>query len=88
VTGVTGAREGLPVELEPAVKRIKERSKKPVAVGFGISTPEQARRISGFADGIIIGSAIVKIVEENLKSPVLTDKVKDFVSSFGEALKS
>jgi tryptophan synthase alpha chain len=88
VTGVTGAREKLPEELEPAIKRIKEQSKKPVAVGFGISTPEQAKRISLFADGIIIGSAIVKMIEENLKSPGLTDKMRDFVSSFAKALKS
>jgi len=88
VTGVTGARERLPEELEPAVKGIKEQSKKRVAVGFGISTPEQAQKVSLFADGIIIGSAIVKIIEENLKSPELTDKVRDFISSFAEALKS
>jgi tryptophan synthase alpha chain len=88
VTGVTGARERLPEELGPAVKRIKEQSKKRVAVGFGISTPEQAQKLSLFADGIIIGSAIVKMIEENLKNPELTDKVRDFVYSFTNALKS
>jgi tryptophan synthase alpha chain len=88
VTGVTGAREKLPEELESAVKRIKEQSKKRVAVGFGISTPEQAKRVSLFADGIIIGSAIVKMIEENIESPELTEKVRDFVSSFANALKS
>jgi tryptophan synthase alpha chain len=88
VTGVTGARENLPDDLEPAVKRIKEQSKKPVAVGFGISTPEHAKRIGLFADGVIVGSAIVKMIEENLRHPELTLKVKDFVSSFANALKS
>ena len=88
VTGVTGAREKLPEELEPAVKGIKEQSKKRVAVGFGISTPEQAQKVSLFADVIIIGSSIVKMIEENLKNPELTDKVRNFVSSFAEALKS
>lgn len=88
VTGVTGARENLPDDLEPTVKRIKEQSKKPVAVGFGISTPEQAKRIGLFADGVIVGSAIVKMIEENLRHPELTLKVKDFVSSFAQALKS
>ena len=88
VTGVTGARENLPDDLEPAVKGIKEQSKKPVAVGFGISTPEQAKRIGLFADGVIVGSAIVKMIEENVRHPELTLKVKDFVSSFVEALKS
>jgi tryptophan synthase alpha chain len=88
VTGITGAREKLPEELELAVKGIKEQSKKRVAVGFGISTPEQAKRVSLFADGIIIGSAIVKMIEENIGSPELTDRVRDFVSSFANALKS
>jgi tryptophan synthase alpha chain len=88
ITGVTGTREKLPEELELAVKAVKEQSKKRVAVGFGISTPEQAKRISLFADGVIVGSAIVKTIEENLKNPELTNRVKDFVSSFAKALKS
>ncbi len=88
VTGVTGARENLPEELEPAVKRIKEQSRKRVAVGFGISTPEQAKKVGLFADGVIVGSAIVRMIEESLKNPELTIRVKDFVSSFAQALKS
>ena len=88
VTGVTGARENLPDDLEPAVKRIKEQSEKPVAVGFGISTAEQAKGIGLFADGVIVGSAIVKMIEENVRDPDLPLRVKDLVSSFAEALKS
>jgi tryptophan synthase alpha chain len=88
VTGVTGARENVPEELEPAVNKVKGQSKKPVAVGFGISTPEQAKKIGLFADGVMVGSAIVKMVEENVRHPELTLKVKDFVSSFAKALKS
>ena len=88
VTGVTGTREKLPEELMLAVKAVKEQSKKRVAVGFGISTPEQAKRISRFADGVIIGSAIVKMIEENLKNPEMISKVQDFIYSFAKALKS
>ncbi len=88
VTGVTGTRENLPEEVGLAVKRIKEISQKPVAVGFGISSPEQAKRVSRFADGVIVGSAIVKIIGENLKSPDMIDRVGDFVSSLTKALKS
>ncbi len=88
VAGVTGARENLPEDLEPAVKRIKEQSKKRVAVGFGISTPEQAKKIGLFADGVIVGSAIVKMIEGNLKRREVVGRVKDFVSSFAQALKS
>jgi tryptophan synthase alpha chain len=88
VTGVTGARDKLPEELELAVKAVKEQSKKRVAVGFGVSTPKQAKSISLFADGVIIGSAIVKLIEENLKNPELIDKVGGFISSFAKVLKS
>jgi len=58
VTGVTGTRKELPESLERDVRRVKENSGKPVAVGFGISTPEQAKEVSRFADGIIVGSAL------------------------------
>jgi tryptophan synthase alpha chain len=88
VIGVTGVRDKLPEGLESAVIRIKEYSKRPVAVGFGISTPEQAKAIGRFADGVIVGSAIVKIVEENLNNPDMIERVRDFVTSLSNALKS
>jgi tryptophan synthase alpha chain len=88
VTGVTGTRENLPDELEQAIRRVKEHGKKPVAVGFGISTPAQAKTMSRFADGVIVGSAIVKIIEEKLDSPDLVNQVGDFVASLAQALKS
>jgi tryptophan synthase alpha chain len=88
ITGVTGAREKLPEELEITVERIKNKIRKPVAVGFGISTPEQVKEVNRFADGIIVGSAIVKTIEENLKNPDMITRVGDFVSSLAEALKS
>ena len=88
VTGVTGARGKMPDELESAVRQIKKQSKKPVAVGFGISTPEQAREVGRFADGVIVGSAIVKMIEENLDRPELVARVGRFVASLAEALKS
>ena len=87
VTGVTGARGTLPHGLELAVSQIKGVTQKPVAVGFGISTPEQARNLSLFADGVIVGSAIVKIIGENLKRPELATKVGNFVASLAEGLK-
>jgi tryptophan synthase alpha chain len=59
-----------------------------VAVGFGISSPEQARDVARFADGVIVGSAIVKIIKENLDGPELMTRVGDFVGSLAEALNS
>jgi tryptophan synthase alpha chain len=87
ITGVTGTREKLPAELEMAVRGIKEQSEKPVAVGFGISTPEQAREVSRFADGVIVGSAIVKIIEEEAGNESLADRVGDFISSLAAAIQ-
>jgi tryptophan synthase alpha chain len=60
--GVTGMRDTLPPELPDFVNRVKKLTSGPVAVGFGISTPEQARTVAGLADGVIIGSAMVKAV--------------------------
>ncbi len=79
LTGVTGARESLPTEVEESVKRIKKAADKPIAVGFGISTAEQAKRIASFADGVIIGSAIVGLIERNTGNPDLVRIVSDFV---------
>ena len=59
-TGVTGERSELPAELSELVARVKAATKLPVAVGFGVSTPEQAGRVAREADGVIVGSAIVK----------------------------
>ena len=87
VTGVTGTRGKLPDHLEPALKQIKEQSRKPVAVGFGVSTPEQVKEVSRIADGVIVGSAIVKMIEENLKHPDLVIRVGSFIASLAKALK-
>jgi tryptophan synthase alpha chain len=62
-TGVTGARAELPPELAAEVKAVKARSKLPVAVGFGISTPAQAAAVAGVADGVVVGSALIAKVE-------------------------
>lgn len=59
-TGVTGERSELPVELAELVQRVKANTKLPVAVGFGVSTPEQAAAVAQVADGVVVGSAFVK----------------------------
>ncbi len=63
--GVTGIRTEIKTDLKSIIDVAKEAAKVPVAVGFGINTPEQAAKISKIADGIIVGSAIVKIIAEN-----------------------
>jgi len=59
LTGVTGARTGLPADLADFVGRVRVSARTPVAVGFGISTPEQARAVGKIADGVIVGSAVI-----------------------------
>ncbi len=64
LTGITGAREELPPELEEYVSGIRRAVSLPVAVGFGISTPQQAAVVAGLADGVVVGSAVVKEIYE------------------------
>ena len=62
LVGVTGARESLPPDLAEFVTRVRAVTDKPLAVGFGIATPEQAAQVAKIADGVIVGSALVKAV--------------------------
>jgi len=65
LTGVTGARSQLTAGLAEFVARVREAAHTPLAVGFGISTPEQAREVAGIADGVIIGSALINAVDDS-----------------------
>ena len=65
LTGVTGARTQVPPDIEALVGRVKALSALPVCVGFGVSTPEQAQAIGRLADGVIVGSALVGLVERS-----------------------
>ncbi len=64
VTGITGARSELPPDLARFVERVRRHTDLPLAVGFGIGTREQAAAVAGFADGVIVGSALVKAAGE------------------------
>jgi tryptophan synthase alpha chain len=63
VTGVTGARDSLPTELNSFIARVRKVARQPLCVGFGISTPEQARQVAEIADGVIVGSRIIQLME-------------------------
>jgi tryptophan synthase alpha chain len=86
VTGVTGVRSSLDKDIERYVKKIRKFSDLPVGVGFGISTPDQANKITRFADAVIVGSALIKVIEENLKSPHLVQKVKSFIHKLKQGM--
>jgi tryptophan synthase alpha chain len=81
LTGVTGARKKLPADLMNKLKEIKQITSKPVCAGFGISSAAQVKAIGKHCDGVIIGSAIVKKITENLKNKNLEVKVGAFVSN-------
>lgn len=83
--GVTGTRSEIKTDLKTITQHIKEVTDIPVAIGFGINTPDQAKEYSHIADGIIVGSAIVDIVAEyGENSP---EKVYDYVKAMKNAMK-
>lgn len=82
--GVTGVRSEITTDIGEMVRLVKSVSDTPCAVGFGISTPEQAKKISESADGVIVGSAIVKIVAKYGKDCI--KPVCDYVKSMKEAI--
>lgn len=84
--GVTGIRKDITTDLDSIVQTIKSVSDVPVAIGFGINTPEQAKKYSQIADGVIVGSAIVKIIEQYGKDA--PDRVYDYVKSMTDVMKS
>lgn len=83
--GVTGVRSEIKTDLESITQAIKEATDIPVAIGFGINTPEQAKKYSQIADGVIVGSAIVKLIAEYGEDA--PDKVYDYVKSMTDAIK-
>ncbi|MGI8602638.1 MAG: tryptophan synthase subunit alpha [Verrucomicrobiales bacterium] len=86
--GVTGAQQTLASNIAQQVAIIKSASEVPVCVGFGISTPEQAASVARVADGVVVGSAIVKKIEEHRCEPDLALRVGGFVKRLVSATKS
>jgi len=86
-TGVTGARQDVPEELPALIGRVKERTRTPVCVGFGISQPEHVRRIGAFADGVAVGSALVNVIARNGDGPALLDEVRTFTKGLKAATR-
>ena len=85
--GVTGMQQTVSSTIAPMIAKIRNHTDLPIAVGFGISTPDQARRVAGEADAVVVGSAVVNRIAWCGKSPQLP-KVKDFVKSLARAIKA
>jgi tryptophan synthase alpha chain len=82
IAGTTGERQQLPPELRDTVERVRAAADVPVAVGFGISTGAQAQQVAAMADGVIVGSRIVRAAGEGG-----ADAVREIVAELGEALR-
>ena len=83
--GVTGTRTNITTDISSIVSVIRENTDVPCAVGFGISTPEQAAKMAGYSDGAIVGSAIVKIIEKHGRDAA--PHVGEYVKSMKDALR-
>jgi tryptophan synthase alpha chain len=87
LTGVTGSQLAVQNSIKDALHGIKSVTDKPVAVGFGISSPDQAAQVAMWgADGVIVGSAIVRVIEENIGSADLVSRVVDFVKALKQGV--
>ena len=87
LTGVTGERRELPRDLEAQITTLRRVTAKPVCVGFGIGHPDQVAAVGRLADGVIVGSAIVRLIEERAGSPTLVRDVGDFIAALKEPLR-
>jgi len=86
-TGVTGTRDELSHHAEELVRRLRVLTCLPVAVGFGISTPDQVRQVWDYADAAVVGSALVKEIEEHSDRPDMVEHVETFVRSLAAVIE-
>ena len=88
LTGVTGERRELPKALQAQIRTLRLVTTKPVCVGFGVSSPEHAAAVGRLADGVIVGSAIVRAVEQHSGTAAFVERVGDLIASLKAPLRS
>ncbi len=88
LTGVTGERANVGQGIAEQIRALRLVTTKPICVGFGIGRPEQVATIGKLADGVIVGSAIVRLVEEHAASPSLVSKVGEFIAQLKAPLRA
>ncbi len=86
-TGVTGERAELPSDLATQVRALRMVTTKPICVGFGIANPEQVATVGALADGVVVGSAIVRMIEERAGSRTLVADVGQFIAELKAPLR-
>ena len=87
VLGVTGARHELPADLDRQIRSLRLVTTKPLCVGFGIAEPAQVRAVGKLADGVVVGSAIVRLIEERAGAATLVKDVGEFVAALKAPLR-
>ena len=85
--GVTGMQAKVSDTISSMTTMIRKHTPLPIAIGFGISNPEQAREVAAYAEAIVVGSAVVNQIAANGRSPTLVDQVSGFVRILAEAIK-
>ena len=83
IAGVTGARESLPLDLEEFVSRVRSKTPLPLCVGFGVSSPEIAQRVARIADGVIVGSRLIQLQDDNS-----SEELKEFILGLRNSIDS
>jgi tryptophan synthase alpha chain len=86
VAGITGKQQAAQASIEDAVARLKAATNLPIAVGFGVRTPEQAAAIAKVADGVVVGSALVELIAQH--GDAAAGPLRDYVASLSQAIKS
>ncbi|MBH0207254.1 MAG: tryptophan synthase subunit alpha [Nitrospira sp.] len=86
LTGITGAKLSNATDIQQNIDKLRKVSAAPVAVGFGVATPEDAARVSKMADGVIVGSAIVKQIAAHQQDPAMVRHFAEFVRSLKAAM--
>ncbi len=85
--GVTGEQSSLSAAAAPLVKRMRQLTELPIALGFGIATPDQVAEASRLVDGVVVGSALVRFIEKNAETVDLSDKLEAFTRTLTAPLK-
>lgn len=87
LTGVTGVRPIVVESVRPVVQGLRKWTRLPIGVGFGISTPEQARAVAEFADAVVVGTAIMRVVDAHRGSPSLVSEVGAFIRRLKDGIE-
>lgn len=87
-TGITGEQASLSSSAASLTEKMRGLTELPIAVGFGISTPEQVAEVGAIADGVVVGSAIVRFIEEHATDPALPQQLEQFVRKLSAPLRS